>query len=59
MELFADEYEWTLLYGSSGQKDVHSRIIWSCAWSHDDKYMATCSRDKKARHFIFVFAHKL
>lgn len=25
----------------------HTRIIWSCDWSHDDKYFATTSRDKR------------
>ena len=26
---------------------AHSRIIWSCCWTRDDKYFATGSRDKK------------
>ena len=34
-----------------GQMDksskAHSRIIWSCGWSHDDACFATASRDKR------------
>lgn len=30
---------------SDNQKGIHERIIWCCAWSHDDKFFATGSRD--------------
>uniref|UniRef100_A0A0B7ACE9 Elongator complex protein 2 n=2 Tax=Arion vulgaris TaxID=1028688 RepID=A0A0B7ACE9_9EUPU len=36
-----------VLEASVDKKTSHSRIIWSCAWSHDDKSFFTASRDKK------------
>uniref|UniRef100_A0A0N5AUM9 Elongator complex protein 2 n=1 Tax=Syphacia muris TaxID=451379 RepID=A0A0N5AUM9_9BILA len=42
-----DPWSWSLMYQSNTRDDVHSRIIWSCSWTPDDKFLATCSRDKK------------
>lgn len=32
----------------SSKNAYHTRIIWSCDWSNDDKYFLTTSRDKRA-----------
>ncbi len=30
------------------KNNYHTRIVWSCDWSHDDKFFVTTSRDKRA-----------
>lgn len=36
------------LYATTDKKNgIHSRIIWTCDWTHDSKYFATGSRDGK------------
>jgi elongator complex protein 2 len=40
-----DSYE--LIRGLTPKNNHHTRIIWSCGWSHDDKYFLTTSRDKR------------
>lgn len=39
---------WKLVSGLSTKNSFHTRIVWSCDWSHDDKYFVTTSRDKRA-----------
>ncbi|KAL2080049.1 hypothetical protein ACEWY4_023842 [Coilia grayii] len=42
------------LYAHTGKDTaVHTRIIWSCDWSFDNKYFVTSSRDKK----VMVWGH--
>ncbi|XP_035827698.1 elongator complex protein 2 [Aplysia californica] len=42
-----DSGQYVLRASVDKKTSAHSRIIWSCAWSHDDKYFFTASRDKK------------
>ncbi|KAM8714538.1 hypothetical protein ACLKA7_014631 [Drosophila subpalustris] len=38
---------YSLVASTDKTNGVHTRIIWSCDWSHDGKYFATSSRDGK------------
>jgi elongator complex protein 2 len=37
-----------LVKAINSKNNYHTRIIWSCDWSHDDRYFVTTSRDKRA-----------
>ncbi|CAF0711829.1 unnamed protein product [Brachionus calyciflorus] len=43
-----NENNFELKNGINSKNPYHTRIIWSCDWSHDDKYFVTTSRDKRA-----------
>lgn len=38
---------YALVANTDKSNSVHTRIIWSCDWSHDGKYFATSSREGK------------
>lgn len=40
------------LSGTDKKTAVHTRIIWSCAWSPNDEHFFTASRDKKVKYLI-------
>ncbi|XP_033209112.1 probable elongator complex protein 2 [Belonocnema kinseyi] len=42
-----NERRYNLLATSLKKDNLHNRIIWCCAWTHDSKYFATGSRDGK------------
>lgn len=43
------------LAGTDKKTAVHTRIIWSCAWSPNDEHFFTASRDKKVKHLICLY----
>ncbi|XP_041932594.1 elongator complex protein 2 isoform X1 [Alosa sapidissima] len=47
------EPHFSLYAHTSKNTAVHTRIIWSCDWSFDNKYFVTSSRDKK----VIVWGH--
>lgn len=44
------EPRFSLYTHTSKDSAVHTRIIWSCDWSLDNKYFVTSSRDKKVSY---------
>lgn len=47
MLFLISEPRFSLYTHTSKDSAVHTRIIWSCDWSLDNKYFVTSSRDKK------------
>ncbi|MCJ8746241.1 hypothetical protein PDJAM_G00139520 [Pangasius djambal] len=50
----ASEPRFSLYTHTSKDSSVHTRIIWSCDWSLDNKYFVTSSRDKK----VIMWGHR-
>ncbi|XP_027031416.2 elongator complex protein 2 isoform X2 [Tachysurus fulvidraco] len=50
----ASEPSFSLYTHTSKDSSVHTRIIWSCDWSLDNKYFVTSSRDKK----VIMWGHR-
>ena len=42
-----DDITTQIIFRTNKSDSVHSRIIWSCDWAHDDAFFVTASRDKK------------
>lgn len=40
-------YNFQVIATTDKKNGIHTRIIWTCDWSHDSKYFATGSRDGK------------
>lgn len=40
-------FNFQLIATTDKKNGIHSRIIWTCDWSHDTKYFGTGSRDGK------------
>lgn len=43
----SDEISFELVATTDKNNGVHERLIWTCSWSHDDKFFVTGSRDGK------------
>lgn len=50
MLFLISEPRFSLYTHTSKASAVHTRIIWSCDWSLDNKYFVTSSRDKKVSY---------
>lgn len=42
------QFQFELVRSIGTKNPYHTRIIWACDWSHDDKFFVTTSRDRRA-----------